>query len=349
MPQAGERGFWARFISNYLDGKLPLPGPVVQAMLNIGVEWTYRFAPTYPDLPPEWGGGSGPIAEQSEDLMKIHYDKPAVLFENFLGPSMKYTMALYERGARTLEQAQEAMLDDLCAKAGVRDGDHVLDIACGFGSLSRHILQRYPACKVVAMNLSKVQTDWIMARQSEPEHPFHTDRFRIIREDFSTFKFEQQFDRVMVIGLFEHIRNLRLALEKISHFLKPDGKALLHFITYNRVIRAMADPDQDLFFGRYIFPGGRFWYFKELPKYQEHLRLEQSWFLNGNNYKHTLEAWRDNFWRNIDKVRAHPDIDDRFIRIWDLYLRFCIATFGGLGGRNVGNGQYLFSHNGTHA
>ena len=349
MQDTAKRQFWARFISNYVDGKFPLPGPLLQAMLKIGVEATFRFTRPYPDLPPEWGGGSGPIAEQSRDLMEIHYDKPAVLFENFLGPSMKYTMALYERGARNLEEAQEQMLADLCAKVGLRDGDHVLDIACGFGSLSRHILENYPSCRVVAMNLSKVQTDWIMARQSEPGHPFHTDRFRIIREDFTTFQFEQKFDRVMVIGLFEHIRNLRVALEKLAGFLKPDGKAMLHFITYNRVIRQMADPDQDLFFGRYIFPGGRFWYFNELPKYQDHLKVEQSWFLNGHNYMRTLQAWHVNFWRNIDKIRAQPEFDDRFVRIWDLYLRFCIATFGGVGGRVVGNGQYVLSHNGAQA
>ncbi|MCZ6728431.1 MAG: class I SAM-dependent methyltransferase, partial [SAR324 cluster bacterium] len=119
---------------------------------------------------------------------------------------------------------------------------------------------------------------------------------------------------------------------------------ILHFIAYNNIIRQMADISEDLFFNKYIFPGGRFWYFKELPRYQQHLKLEDSWFLNGNNYKRTLQAWRKNFWRNIESVRKHPNIDERFIRTWDLYLRFCIATFGAQGGRNVGNGQYLMSH-----
>jgi cyclopropane-fatty-acyl-phospholipid synthase len=331
-------------LEQYLDGRLPMPGLMLQGLLTGLCEAYFRFAPTMKELPPELSGAVGPIAEQSEDLMQIHYDKPSVLFENFLGPTMKYTMALYEDGAANLEEAQDAMMDDLCRKAGLKDGDHVLDIACGFGSLSSHILRNYPSCRVVALNLSQVQYDFITAGQSEPGNAFHTDRFRILKEDFAKCQFEREFDRIMVIGLFEHIRNLKLALEKISRFLKADGKVLLHFIAYNRIIRQMADLSEDVFFNKYIFPGGRFWHFDELPRYQEHLKLEDSWFLNGKNYMRTLQAWRANFWGNIDTIRAHPDISERFIRTWDLYLRFCIATFGAVGGRSVGNGQYLLSH-----
>jgi cyclopropane-fatty-acyl-phospholipid synthase len=331
-------------IEKYLNGSLPIPPFVLDGLLKASTEYHYRFSPTRKELPPGWDGSDGPLAEQSRELMQVHYDLPLALFENFLGPTMKYTMALYERGATNLEEAQVAMMDDLCDKAGVQDGDAVLDIACGFGSLSKHILQRYPSARVTAVNLSQTQVDYILSKQSEPGHPMQTDRFRIIKEDFSTFQFDRKFDRIMVIGLFEHIRNLRLALEKIAQLLKPNGKVLLHFITYQRIIDAMADPNSDLFFGRYIFPGGRFWYFHELPRYQEHLKVEQSWFLNGNNYKHTLEAWLRNLWSNIDKIHEHPRMDDKFIRVWDLYLRFCIAIFGGMGGRNLGNGQYLLRH-----
>jgi len=313
------------------------------------VEYQYRFARTYPDLLPAWRGNDGPIAERSADLMQVHYDKPLELFENFLGPTMKYTMALWERGATNLEEAQVAMMEDLCEKSGIQDGDTVLDIACGFGSLSAHILSRYPRCKVVALNLSKTQVDYIQAKQSEPGHPFHTDRFRIIREDFAQVELHQQFDRVFVIGLFEHIRNMRAALAKIAGLLKPEGTALIHFIAYNRVIRSLGDPTSDVFLGQYIFPGGRVWYFNELPRYQEHLKTERSWFMNGHNYMRTLQVWHRSFWQNIDRIRANPELDERFIRAWDLYLRLCIAVFGGMGGRNVGNGQYLLRHAGNGA
>ena len=341
---AAIKGGYSWLIENYIDGRLPVPGWFLQGLLKVLSETHYRFAPTMEELPPEWSGGLGPIAEESDHLMRIHYDKPAVLFETFLGSSMKYSMALYEGGAADLEEAQERMMDDMCRKVGVKDGDHVLDIGCGFGSLCSHILQNYPNCKVVALNLSQVQIDYVAAMKSEPGNPLHTDRFRILKEDFAKCKFERQFDRIMSVGVFEHIRNLKLSLKKIAQFLKPEGKVLLHYIAYKRIIRQAADLSEDVFFNKYIFPGGRQWHFKELGRYQEHLKLDNSWFLNGNNYKRTLQAWRKNFWRNIAAVRANPDIDERFIRIWDLYLRFCIATFGVMGGRNVGNGQFLLSH-----
>lgn len=338
---AGRSGsILGRMFDAYVDGDLPLPTPVIHLLLTAGTDLTFRFARKYPELPPEWSGAQGALAEKSEALMRIHYDQPRELFEYFLGPTMKYTMALWERGARNLDEAQTAMMEDLCAKAGIQDGDNVLDIACGFGSLSTHILKRYPGCHVTAVNLSKTQCDYIAEKQFEAGHPMHTDRFRLIREDFARVHLDREYDRVFVIGLFEHIRNLRGALERLSEFLKPDGTLMLHYIAYNHVIRALADPSTDLFFGRYIFPGGRFWHFKELFRYQDHLAVRGSWFLNGKNYKRTVREWHRNFWRNIDAIRAIPSLDDRFIRTWDLYLRFCIAAFGAVGGRNVGNGQY---------
>lgn len=333
--------FYDNILGRYQDGRLPIPGLVLDGILKTLVEVHYRFGVILKEMPEDWSGNVGPIAEKSDELMNIHYDRPAILFENFLGPTMKYTMGLWEQGADNLEASQVAMMDDLCGKAGIHDGDNVLDIACGFGSLSKHILERYPKAKVTALNLSTVQSDYIEARQSEPGHPMHTDRFRLLRGDFTKVNLKPEYDRIMVIGLFEHIYNLRLALEKISSFLKPGGTVLIHFIAYTSLLRTIADPADTIFFGKNIFPGARFWYFNELPRYDKHLRVEKSWFLNGKNYKRTLQAWRGNFWLNIDTIRAQPGLDQRFIRTWDLYLRFCAAIFGGTGGRTVGNGQYL--------
>ena len=331
-------------IDRYLDRKLPLPGALLQGLLNLGVEAYFRLAPAMDVLPDQWSGGQGPLAERTEDLMRIHYDKPAVLFENLLGPSMKYSMGLWEGGAPHLEAAQEAMLSDLCEKARIEDGDTILDIGCGFGSFAAHALRRFPASKVVGITLSNVQYQYITEKQGEPGHPLHDDRFRVIKSDFAACEFDTPFDRVISIGVFEHVSNLRRALEKVASFLKPGGTALLHFIVYRRIIESVANVYREGFFARYIFPGGRFWPINELPRYQEHLRVEKAWYISGGNYRRTLEAWRENLRRNLDAILAHPDLDERFVRIWDFYLRFCIAIFRSGGGTFVGNGQYLLRH-----
>jgi len=327
-----------------IDGKLPLPSPVIQFVLDLALEVCYRFAPTYDELPDEWSGASGPIARKTEDLMRVHYDKPAILFESFLDKDMKYSAGLWERGAADLDAAQEAMLEDFCAKANIQDGDNVLDIGCGFGNFAAYVLRRYPACKVTGITLSTVQYDWISEKRSEPGHPLHNDRFRVLKEDFAHSQFAREFDRVVSIGLFEHINNIELALEKIAGFLKPEGTCMLHYICYHRLIGPFVEDDSTVFFERYIFPGGHFWPMNELPRYGEYLKVAKSWFLNGNNYRRTLKAWRANFWKNIGRIKAHPDLDDRFVRVWDLYLQFCMAMFRGMGGRNVGNGQFLLRH-----
>lgn len=331
-------------IERYLDKSLPLPGPVVQFLLNTIVEAYFRLSPGMEVLPDKWSGGHGPLAERSDDLMRIHYDKPAVLFQNFLGATMKYSMGLWERGARDLDEAQTAMLDDLCDKAEIRDGNTILDIGCGFGSFAAHALRRYPRCKVTGITPSNVQYEYMTQKRGEPGHPLHDDRFQVMKVNFADADFDMPFDRVVSIGVFEHVANLRLALEKVARFLKPDGAVLLHYIAYRKIIAPVANVKQVGFFERYIFPGGRFWAFNELPRYPEHLRVEKSWFLSGRNYRPTLEAWRENFWLNIDAIRADAELDEHFIRIWDFYLRFCIAIFRSGGGNDVGNGQYLLRH-----
>jgi cyclopropane-fatty-acyl-phospholipid synthase len=267
-----------------------------------------------------------------------------VLFQNFLGRSMKYSMGLWERGATNLDEAQDAMLDDLCEKAQIHDGDTVLDIGCGFGSFAAHALRRFPKSKVVGITLSNVQYEYINEKQGEPGNALHDERFKVLKADFADCEFDVPFDRIVSIGLFEHVANLRLALEKVARFLKPKGSALLHFITYRKIIESVANVQREGFFGTYIFPGGRFWPFNELPRYPDHLRVDASWYLSGQNYRRTLEAWRANFWRNVDAVRKHPDLDERFVRIWDFYLRFCIAIFRSGSGMDVGNGKYLLRH-----
>ena len=325
----------------YLDGRLKVPGPVVQLLLN-GYMQLYHWLEPFSGRPdPGLPDDGSEIAARSHELMQAHYNMPLTMFERFLGPSMKYSMALWETGARTLEQAQEAMLTDVCDKAEIHDGQRILDIGCGFGSFAAHALRRYPNAKVYGLTLSQTQADFMRACQEESGHPLSTDRFYLIQDDFNNVRFDQPFDRIVSIGVFEHISNLERALEKVRSFMADGANCFLHYIVY-RARPGQADaPRRDAFIDRYVFPGGRIWAHNELAKHHRHLRIAHEWFMNGHNYRHTLQAWLASFCANRQAILAESGLSPRQLRVWEFYLRACIAVFGTNSGALFGNGQYL--------
>lgn len=331
------------FVENYLSGQLPLPDSALQGLLNLGVAWYYRFGKRLDAMPGEWAGDQGEITPgNGTDLLTVHYDLPAGIFEQFLGRTIKYSMALWEKGATDLDGAQDAMMADLCDKMDMRDGMTVLDVGCGFGSFASFVLKRYPQSSVYGLTLSETQYRYMVERQQVPGHSLNTPRFRVAREDFCKTTLRETFDRVVSIGVFEHLSNLKLALATIRRFVKDDGACLLHYIVYTKLIERFADYGMsETFMRQYIFPHSRFWHDRELFKYQDDFRIDRYWFINGRNYQRTLEAWQKNFQANWEAIRRIRGDDERFYRIWNYYFRFTRALFRGHGGRQVGNGQYL--------
>jgi cyclopropane-fatty-acyl-phospholipid synthase len=327
----------------YLSARLRLPDVVLRALLTIGVESYCAFGKRLEAMPRQWAGDQGDIVPPCGiDAMTAHYDLPAAMFERFIGRTMKYSMALWEDGATDIDSAQEAMMADVCRKVEMRDGLTVLDIGCGFGSFASCVLTRYPRCSVVGLTVSDTQYRYVLEKQRQPGHPLNSPRFRILKEDFGQSTVQERFDRVVCIGVFEHISNLKRALATIRRFLKDDGACLVHYCVYSKLIERFANSDMsDTFIRRYVYPDTRFWHDRELFKYQDDLRIDQYWFVNGRNYQRTLEAWRENFQANWDEIRRIRGDGERFYRMFNYYLRFTRALFKAQGGRQSGNGQYL--------
>lgn len=336
------------FAERYLNGGFTVPGWLFQSMLDLymsAYHWRYILFRRSAATPTPQGEA---IAERSRELMKVHYDLPLPLFERMLGPSMKYSMALWENGARTLDAAQEAMLADACRKAGIRDGDAVLDVGCGFGSLCQYILRAYPAATVVGLTLSRTQADSIRRAQETPGHPFASSRFELVQEDFNTVRFERRFDRILSLGVFEHISNLDKAMEKLRGLVQERGKLFLHYIVFRRPVDRVPDRDMNRsFVGRHVFPGGRVWFDEELARHTSHFNLVEHWFLSGRNYELTLHTWLERFLDARQQIARETGLDERQLRIWEFYLRACMSFFRTGGGRFYGNGQYLLEPRGA--
>lgn len=282
------------------------------------------------------------LAEDSRHLMRLQYNLPTELFRLMLGESYqmypKYSVGLWEKGATTLEEAQKTMLDDLIEKAGITDGDEILDIGCGWGSASNYILSKFPNVRITAINLSQTQCAYMRQKMQEPESYLSSHRFTLIEEDFNTVYLANQFDRIITIGFFEHVGNLTKSFAKMANFLKKEGQVFLHIISFQLPHNGTAP-----FIDKYIFPRMRVWSDDAVPEYNQHLKVIDRWFLNGYNYAQTLRCWLENFDAHQEELK---NLDygieyQKFRRMWRLYLLWCIAYFEACEGKVLGNAQYL--------
>lgn len=328
----------------YING-LAVPDAVLKSLLNNAVSIIYKHFPSLL-VAYDWVlKESENLAEGSRELMKIQYDLPKEMFSLLLGEGTllypKYTMALWEKGASNLEQAQMHMLDDVIEKVGIKDGDEILDLGCGWGSASHYILSKFPNSKVTALNLSHEQCEYMRQKMQDPQSHLSSGRFTLYEKDFNEAKFETKFDKILAIGLFEHVGNLTNSFKKLASFLKDDGKVFIHIITC-RLPYNITHP----FIQQYVFPNMRVWSYDVIPSCNQDIKTIDQWYLNGANYSKTLRNWLKKFDENQEKIQAldYGMNYTKFRKIWRLYLLLCIAYFDGCYGEILGNGQYLMVH-----
>lgn len=265
----------------YIHG-LEIPDSLVKAIVNAVLPIFYKYFPSLL-IPYEWVlKESGQLAESSHELMKVQYDLPEELFDLMLRESEliypKYTMALWEKGASDILAAQKDMLDDVIEKLDIKDGDNILDLGCGFGASCNYILTKFPNVKVTGLNLSHIQCEYMRKKMQAPHSQLSSERFTLIEQDFNEAIFETKFDKVIAIGLLEHIGNLTNALAKIASFLQDNGKVFIHIISI-RLPHNMMDP----FLEKYIFPRARAWHYEQIPLRNQQLKTVDRWYMNGSN------------------------------------------------------------------
>jgi cyclopropane-fatty-acyl-phospholipid synthase len=294
----------------------------------------------------------GPMWQQTEALMSQHYDERPEFFAAFLDRKyMAYSMAWY--GATpdeimastcTLEQAQRAKFELICARARVRGDEKVFSIGCGFGPLETYLLETYPDIEVTSITPSQVQTDYIQQRMQDPAHPLGCGRLKLIHGDFAAVDSVEHgnagYDLVFAIGMFEHINNLHCAFRHIAALLSDEGRCFLHLIVSRPLFPQHMDSSNTLI-GRY-FPGGRIWPFGELQQQADFFDPIDSWYVNGLNYWRTLDEWHRRFWNGMDSLYGQV-LSEAAIRHWNDYFILCkTVLFAPLQGSIYGNGHYLF-------
>jgi cyclopropane-fatty-acyl-phospholipid synthase len=270
-----------------------------------------------------------------------HYEVPPAFFQRVLGKRMKYSCCLWTEETETLDQAEEAMLELTCRRAGLEDGMDVLDLGCGWGSLTFWIAEHFPNCRVLAVSNSRDQVEWIQERAARAG----LDNVRARVRDVNRLGLDQVYDRVFSVEMFEHMKNYPRLLRLIADHLKPGGKLFVHLFSHRQFTYEYQARDRDNWMAQTFFTGGTMPADDLLLHFQEDVFLEDHWRLSGRHYAKTLRAWLNKMDRQRTAVReilagayGRSQVQRWWIN-WRLFFLACEATWAWQGGR-----EYLVSH-----
>jgi cyclopropane-fatty-acyl-phospholipid synthase len=266
-----------------------------------------------------------PIRVAAQAANRQHYEVPAAFFEQVLGRHMKYSCCLWPDDVKTLDQAEAAMLELVIARAGIEDGQRILDLGCGWGSLALELARRFPHARVDALCNSQSQRDYVAARAQRQG----IDRISALAADVARWTPEGSYDRIVSIEMFEHMRNLRALLEKLERCLAAHGQLFVQVFCHARSSYLLEDDVTALNF----FTGGM------MPSADLLCRLgaTERWLIPGTHYARTAEAWLANL--DANAVAAPADVQ---LAMWRLFFLLTAESFAFQDGREWLVGQYLF-------
>ncbi len=283
---------------------------------------------------------SGPIAVQTVKANEQHYELPSEFFELVLGKHLKYSSGYWREGVDSLDQSEEDMLQITCERADLSDGQEILELGCGWGSLSLFMAQRFPKSRTIAVSNSRTQKQFIdtqIARRG-------LKNLEILTADMNEFQIHKKFDRVVSIEMFEHMRNYQALLEKIDGFLKPDGKLFVHIFTHRQFVYPYDDADEADWIGRYFFTGGIMPSNNLLLYFQDHFKIEHHWQVSGTHYQKTSNGWLKKMDDNKEKIM--PILQSTYgaeYKKWWIYWRVFFMACAELWGYERGT-QWIVSH-----
>ena len=286
-----------------------------------------------------------PIALHTQEANEQHYELPPRFFELVLGSHLKYSCCHFPEGVTELEHAEASMLTLTCERAQLQDGQQILELGCGWGSLSLWMAKHYPNSSILAVSNSQPQCEFIESRARE----LGLTNLSVQTCDMNDFSTEQRFDRVVSVEMFEHMRNWQSLLERISNWLKPEGKLFIHIFSHRHYAYAFSSEGDSNWMGRYFFTGGIMPSNDLLLYFQKDLLLEQHWVLSGVHYQRTADAWLQMMDSQKGEIlqtfrETYGKGADIWFQRWRMFFLATSEVWGFRGGNEWLISHYLFNN-----
>lgn len=288
---------------------------------------------------------SMPIAVNTTESKEQHYEVPTAFYQRCLGPRLKYSSCYYDSSADTLMQAEERMLALTCERARIGDGQSILELGCGWGSLTLWMAEKYPQARITGVSHSRTQREHILAEARRRG----LGNVEIITCDMNEFNFPaESVDRVVSVEMFEHMKNWPRLMANIARWLRPGGMFFAHVFTHSKFCYHFEARDESDWMSRYFFTGGMMPAHALFPQFQDDLRLVQDWNVNGTHYAKTAEHWL----LNMDAHQAEilplfvqtygADQAVKWWGYWRVFYLACAELWAFRGGEEWHVSHYLF-------